>query len=70
MTDSLCLICGVAEETTEHVLWNCPATRDAWSICCWKLQKCSEMYDEFILFVYIMRKKMDKDELEAMDACG
>jgi hypothetical protein len=59
------LICGKAEETMEHVLWNCRAARDTWSVCCWKLQKCSEMYDEFILFVDIIRKKLDKDELEA-----
>jgi hypothetical protein len=60
------LICGKAEETMEHVLCNCRAARDTWSVCCWKLQKCSEMYDEFILFVDIIRKKLDKDELEAM----
>jgi hypothetical protein len=33
---------------------------ETWSVCCWKLQKCNEMHDEFILFVDIIRKKLDK----------
>jgi hypothetical protein len=66
MPNSLCRICGKVEETIEHVPLNCPTTRDAWSVCCRKLQKCGEMYDEFILFVDIMHKKLDKDESEAM----
>ena len=54
--DFLYLICGMVEETMEHILWNYPVARDAWSVCCQKLQKCGEMYDEFILFVDIRKK--------------
>jgi hypothetical protein len=39
--DSLCLICGLADETSFHILWECPSARDVWSGYGKKLQKSS-----------------------------
>lgn len=37
--DSCCPVCERADETTYHVLWQCPAARDVWSAGCVKFQK-------------------------------
>ncbi|XP_059436088.1 uncharacterized protein LOC132169016 [Corylus avellana] len=41
ITDPYCPICGLAEETSIHILWECPSARDVWSGCGRKLQKSS-----------------------------
>jgi hypothetical protein len=33
------LMRGIEAEATGHVLWGCPATKDAWNICGSKIQK-------------------------------
>lgn len=38
--DALCPICGLVEETMEHILWNCESTWDVWAACNNKIQKC------------------------------
>jgi hypothetical protein len=50
----------------EHVLWNCPAATNAWSVCSRRLQKCSEVHGEFISFVDSMHNELDKDDFQAM----
>ncbi|XP_042978388.1 uncharacterized protein LOC122309093 [Carya illinoinensis] len=41
MEDSSCPICGLAEETLGHVLWNCSAAQDVWSQTSKPIQKLS-----------------------------
>ena len=38
-TDSSYPICEKEDETVFHVLWQCPAARDVWSVGCTKFQK-------------------------------
>jgi hypothetical protein len=32
-SDPFCPICGQADETSLHILWECPSARDVWSGC-------------------------------------
>lgn len=41
ITDPSCPICGLAEDTSIHILWECPSARYVWSECGRKLQKSS-----------------------------
>ena len=46
--DALCPICGLHEETVEHVLWTCEAAKDVWSACRVRTQKCIANEVDFI----------------------
>jgi hypothetical protein len=41
VSDKLCPICGIWEETCFHILWECPSARDIWSGSLKKFQKSS-----------------------------
>lgn len=64
--DSLCLICGLEEQTLAHILWNCPSTRDVWSVCSRKLKKCSVLHAEFISNVKTICNIVSKKDFEVM----
>ncbi|XP_059460149.1 uncharacterized protein LOC132189426 [Corylus avellana] len=65
-TDALCPICGLTEETVEHVLWTCEAARDVWAVCSARTQKCTTMeVDVVTLFLHLM-DKLEEDEMEKL----
>lgn len=37
--DSRCTLCGQHDETTTHILWDCPFARNVWALVRGKLQK-------------------------------
>jgi hypothetical protein len=61
--DPLCPLCGLATETTAHILWNCPSTKDVWLECNARIQKCTS--DE-VDFLYIMEKLMERLDVDQM----
>jgi hypothetical protein len=48
VNDPLCPVCGKEEETTVHILWNCPSAMDVWGVSCKKFQKSSLTGPRFI----------------------
>jgi ribonuclease HI len=62
--DPLCPICGLATETTAHILWSCPSAKDVWLECNPKIHKCTS--DE-VDFIYVMEKllaRLDDDQMQ------
>jgi len=64
--DPICPICGVVVETTGHVLWRCPLTKDARSMCGSILQKSSIENVEFIHTVKELQDKLDDEEFSTL----
>ena len=46
--DDLCPVCGLAVETTFHILWKCPSAVDIWSAGCIKIKKCTNSGPQFL----------------------
>jgi hypothetical protein len=61
--DDLCHLCGQEEETVLHVLWQCPAAADAWSVGCKKLQKWSSDGSDFLQLVEKAFNQCDSEEI-------
>ncbi|XP_059454954.1 uncharacterized protein LOC132185160 [Corylus avellana] len=49
--DSWCPVCGLEPETSFHILWACPSTKDAWGASCKKFQKSTLMGPNFFNIV-------------------
>lgn len=62
--DPLCPLCKVEAETTRHVLWGCPATKNAWSMCNSKIRKKCIEHDEFVYIVEDLHKKLKHEDFE------
>ncbi|XP_059441991.1 uncharacterized protein LOC132174335 [Corylus avellana] len=60
--DSYCPVCERAEETTYHVLWQCPAARNVWSVGCIKFPKSCLEGPSFLQVVEGMLKSCDQME--------
>jgi ribonuclease HI len=61
--DYLCPICGLSEETTVHILWQCPSAVDVWSIGSAKLQKSSCSGKNFRQIVEDILEKSDQEDV-------
>ena len=46
-----CPICDLEEETTLHILWECPSARVVWSVGSMKLQKSTITGKDFLKIV-------------------
>ena len=61
--DALCPICGLEEETSLHILWDCPSARDVWRTSIKKIQKSSIRGSNFMNVVEESSKIYDEEEL-------
>jgi ribonuclease HI len=60
----VCLLCGVDEESTSHVIWRCPAAQAIWSCCGRSINKSVVMEDNFYgIFCYLC-DRLDMEEME------
>jgi hypothetical protein len=62
-TDALCPFCVSEEKTCLHVLWDCPAARDAWEVSLKKFQKYTSGASTFCQLVEDMFKICDEEEI-------
>uniref|UniRef100_A0A7N2N2W0 Reverse transcriptase zinc-binding domain-containing protein n=2 Tax=Quercus lobata TaxID=97700 RepID=A0A7N2N2W0_QUELO len=62
--DPICTFCGQHDETTVHILWECPLARNVWALVRGKLQKCSADASNFYLLVRHLVDRLDSKELE------
>ena len=61
--DRNCEFCRQRPETGAHLLWECPFTRNAWSLSSGKVQKCrNDVWDFFQLF-RVLEEKLTMKEL-------
>ena len=63
MDDPLCPICGLTEETTFHILWQCPAAMDVWSLGSVKIHKCSFAGPSFRQVVVGIMQKCEAEDV-------
>jgi hypothetical protein len=63
ITDPSCPLCDSAVESGFHILWQCPAAMDVWSLGNTKLQKSCFIGPDFIQVVQGVFKKCNQDEL-------
>ena len=60
----VCGLCKQKPETTRHILWECPLTRNVWALVKGKIQKCiNEARDFFLLFGFMVQS-LDQRDLE------
>ncbi|KAK9993090.1 hypothetical protein SO802_022793 [Lithocarpus litseifolius] len=62
--DPKCGLCGQQDETTNHVLWECPFARCTWSLVRGKIQKSNSIASCFHLLTRQMIGRLPKKELE------
>lgn len=61
--DPLCPVCGLEEETTRHILWECISARDVWCMGRIKFQKSSNNGPDFLAIVEEMFSRCQPEEL-------
>lgn len=61
--DPLSPICGLEEETTLHILWECPSARDVWCVGSTKLQKSPSIGMSFLEIVDVIFKNCTTGEI-------
>jgi hypothetical protein len=49
-----------------HILWNCPSSRDVWSVCNINIQKCPSFDEEFINIFEMLHKRLGANEFQLM----
>ena len=64
ISDSLCPICGVANETVGHILWNCSSACAVWLECLKPIHRCSLLDDSFTNIMDMLYRKLDADQLQ------
>ncbi|XP_075655192.1 uncharacterized protein LOC142625413 [Castanea sativa] len=64
LIEPLCAICGQAEETVSHALWECPIARNVWAMVRGKLQKCGARIQTFHLLARQLMEKLTREEQE------
>jgi ribonuclease HI len=62
--DPSCPICGLAEETALHILWQCSSARDVWCVGPKKLQKSSGSGLEFLQVVEDVFTKCSLEDID------
>lgn len=65
--DPLCPLCEAEEETTNHVLWGCPAAGLIWSMCGSKIQKRCIVNEEFVFIIKELQRYLDNDDKELIE---
>ncbi|XP_059450800.1 uncharacterized protein LOC132181566 [Corylus avellana] len=63
-----CPICGLANETVDHILWSCPSAKDVWTECSPKISKCASIVDDFSAIMAHLLERLDADQLQLMAA--
>lgn len=61
--ENMCPICGLEEETSFHIFWDCPSARDIWGATLKKFQKSYLRGPTFLHVVEEMCQTCDKKEL-------
>ena len=61
--EAKCFICSQETETILHMLWECPAARDVWGVCDWKIQKMGAVVADFKELMEILSEKCNTEEL-------
>lgn len=64
ISDPLCPMCGLATETSSHILWGCESTWPVWSNCGGSFQKSIVVADDFINIFGYLCDRLSKEELE------
>ena len=62
--DPKCVVCGSSDETTLHILWQCPLARNVWALVRGKLQKCGSSTRTFFYLAQTLMEKLSQKELE------
>ena len=64
LVDPLCSVCGQVDETTVHILWECPLARNVWVLVWGRIQKTNSSTTSFFLLTRQMMERLSKKELE------
>ena len=62
--DPLCTLCGQHDETTGHILQECPLARSTWALVRGKIQKSNSEAPCFYLLARQMLDRLPKKEME------
>ena len=62
--DPTCSVCGQHEETTGHILWECPLARKVWALVRGSIQKTSSLVPNFFLLTRQMMERLSGKEFE------
>lgn len=62
--DDRCSICCQQNETTCHILWECPLARNVWALVRGQLQKSNSTIVNFLMLARQMMERLDRKELE------
>ena len=71
--DPRCEPCCRHHESTGHLLWECPFAKNVWALCSGRVQKCSNLaQDFFLLFGMMVRRQpqIGKDGPQSPRRCG
>jgi hypothetical protein len=63
-TDPLCPICNLKVETMVHALWGCSSSKDVWTDCSIRLQKCLFVVDDFMSLMEQLLKRCTAEEAQ------
>lgn len=63
-SDPLCPLCGLASETTDHILWDCASSTAVWAKCSRKIQKLSIVESDGLCLFEQLLSKLNVDDLE------
>lgn len=64
VTNKLCPICELEEETVEHMLWSCPSAKDVWGCSTMKMQKEAYVGQDFM---HVVEEFLGRCETEDME---
>jgi hypothetical protein len=72
ISDPLCPICELENESVGHILWSCGSAKDVWLESIRKIQKSSNAEKEFINIFIDLVAKLDLKEMQlfAVIACN
>lgn len=63
VTDDLCSIWSIGQETVVHILWECQSARDVWGCCGRGLQKRHSQEDDFLKLVENLTAVLSREDL-------
>jgi hypothetical protein len=62
--DSLCPLCGLEDETTEHIIWNCQSAQDVWVVSSPTIQKCPKMEVAFHNILLYLSSRLSEENMQ------